>query len=88
MKKRWAVLTILGGLLLGIFIPRAFFAGPPTRLMHTLPSCMLLGEAEKAGYLDKAKRATLVDNLTNSVALDSDARESAATLKTGCVSYP
>ena len=87
MKKRWAVLTILGGLLLGILIPRVFFAGGPTRLMHTMISCMILGEAEKAGYLDKAKRATLVDDLTHSGALDSGARESAATLKTGCISY-
>ena len=58
MKKRWAVLIILGALLLGIMSPRVVVAGGRlTRSMRTMISCMLLGEAEKAGYLDKAKRA-------------------------------
>ena len=88
MKKRWAVLIVFGGLLLGILIPRAFFAGATTRQVHTMLSCLILDEAEKAGFLDKAKRATLVDDLTHGNALDPGARQSAATLKTGCPTYP
>jgi len=88
MKKRWAVLIVLGGLLLGIMTPRVLLAGGPRKLMHTMISCMLLGEAEKAGYLDKAKRATLIDDLTNAKSLNPDARQSAATMKADCLSYP
>jgi hypothetical protein len=88
MKKRWALVTIAAGLVLGVATPLLLFRSGTLRMMHTVTSCMLLGEAEKAGYLDKAKRATLVEALTNDMALPPAGRESAANLTTGCFPYP
>jgi hypothetical protein len=88
MKKRWAVLIVLGGFALGVVGTRLILGGGPRRMAHLVVSCMLLGEAEKAGYLDKVKRAALIDDLTHSKSLDSDTREVVANLNTGCHSYP
>jgi len=87
MKKRWALLTIVASLALGI-TAAALFQGRLRGSMHAAFSCLLLDEAEKAGYLDKAKRSTLLDDLARTNSLDSSAREAVATLKAGCFSRP
>jgi hypothetical protein len=83
MKKRWAFLTILAALVLGA--GGGFLFGHLAQpAMQMSLSCMLASEAEKAGYLDKQKRAALIDRLSQSKSLDADARQSVASLKGAC----
>jgi hypothetical protein len=87
MKKRWALPTLLASLLLGAAMSSWVYGGV-ARTMHTMFACEFLGEAEKAGYLDKAKRAALVDALADDSALGPGERASMATLKDGCYRKP
>ena len=84
MKVRWALLTIAVALVLGIGAGFAF--GHVARpMMQMALSCILLDEAEKAGYLDKQKRGVLIDQAAKAKSLDSSARQSVLNLKGGCL---
>jgi hypothetical protein len=87
MKKRWALLTILASLLLGIACTTWVYGGV-SRAMRTVFGCEFLAEAEKAGYIDKAKRSALVDALANDGAHNPSERASIATMKDGCFNKP
>jgi hypothetical protein len=86
MRKRSALLTVLAGLVLGI--ASGLLLGNVAAVnLHTSVSCMLLGAAEKAQYLDQAKREALIDRLVTAKSLDAGARESAASLRSGCLKF-
>jgi hypothetical protein len=87
MKMHWALLTIVASLGLGIATAE-LSQGGVARTIHTMFGCMFLHEAEAAGYLDKAKRAALVDQVASDPVLDARARASAATMRTTCAPHP
>jgi hypothetical protein len=68
MKKRWAFLTVLVALALGIAAGWLFMR-PVQAAMRLSLSCLMLTEAEKAGYLNAEKRSALVAKLATSPAL-------------------
>src|SRR5262245_17764942 len=68
MKKRWALLTVLIALVSGTVAPLLLMQGVRAPLRLSL-SCMLLSEAEKAGYLTPDKSRALVEKLAASPAL-------------------
>lgn len=74
-------MTILAALLLGV-ATTAVYARPARRALPTLFSCLVLTEAEKAGYLDKAKRAVLIDALAKTNSLNSAERDAVTALQT------
>jgi hypothetical protein len=80
MKKRWAFLTILAALALGAAGGFIFWRTVRPTMQMAL-SCMLVGEAEKAGYLHRQKRNALMDRLAQAESLDTSARQSIASLK-------
>ena len=87
MKKSWALIAIAAFLLLGIAAPM-LYAKQAQWSTHTWLSCVLLDEAEESGYLDKAKRAMLINDLVSSPLLSSDEREAAAALRKTCFLGP
>src|SRR5262249_29835120 len=83
MKVRWALLTMAAALVLGVGAGFAF--GLTARPMQVVMGCILLKEAEKAGYLDKQKISTLIDRAAEAKSLDPSARRSVLDLKKGCL---
>jgi hypothetical protein len=73
MKARWAILTVLVALVLGIAAGWLFMR-PVQAAMRLSLSCVMLSEAEKAGYLDAEKRSALVAKLATSLALTATDR--------------
>jgi hypothetical protein len=73
MKKRWAFLTVLVALALGV-AAGWFITRPVQAAMRLSLSCMMLSEAEKAGYLNAEKRSALVAKLASSSSLTASDR--------------
>lgn len=87
MKKHWALVIILASLVLGIATAIRVYGGVSST-MHTVFACEFLAQAERAGYLDKAKRAALVDALASAGAHGPAERASIASMKDGCFQKP
>lgn len=83
MKKRWAFLTMVVALALGI-AGGLLFGRTAQTAMHIAFSCVLLGEAEKAGYLDGEKRRGLIEKVAAFGSLDAAERRSVTGLQSEC----
>jgi hypothetical protein len=83
MKLRWAFLTIVFALVLGVGATLLFMR-PTQTWMRISFSCLLLSEAEKAGYLDNEKRRALLQKLAASTSLDANDRQSVIQLASAC----
>lgn len=83
MQKRWALLTVLIALASGAAAPLLFAQGVRAPLRLSL-SCMLLSEAEKAGYLTPDKRHTLIEKLAASSSLPAADRQFVPQLGSDC----
>ena len=59
MKKRWVLLFVVIALGLGV-LSGWMFGRVAQQAMHVALSCVLIGEAEKAGYLDTQKLRAIV----------------------------
>lgn len=64
MKKGQALLTMLGGLVLGV-AAGTLYARPSRAQAQTWMSCPLLAEAQEMGVIDKTKRDTLIAMMAN-----------------------
>jgi hypothetical protein len=73
MKKRWALLTVLVALALGVAAGWLIMRPVQTAMRLSL-SCLMLSEAEKAGYLNSDKRSALVAKLATSPSLAANDR--------------
>ena len=83
MKKRWALLTVLIALALGAAAPLLLMQGVSAPLRLSL-SCMLLSEAEKAGYLTPDKSKVLIEKLAASPSLTAADRPFVPKLRSEC----
>ena len=83
MKVRRAFLTMAAALVLGVGAGFAF--GRTVRPMQVVMGCILLKEAENAGYLDKQKLSILIDRAAEAKSLGASARQSVLKLREGCV---
>lgn len=83
MKKRWALLTVLIALALGAAAPLLLAQGVRAPLRLSL-SCMLLSEAERAGYLTADKRRALIEKLAISPSLAAADRQFVPQLGSNC----
>jgi hypothetical protein len=83
MAKKWAWLTILGSLVIGVVGANLFARSAVPTLQLAVP-CLLLQSAEEANYLTPAKRADLVARVAGSTALDQKDRDIAARMRSEC----
>jgi hypothetical protein len=83
MKKRWALVTVLVALALGLAVPLLIAQGVRAPLRLAL-SCMLLGEAAKAGYLTPDRSKALVEKLATSPSLPAADRQFVPQLGSDC----
>jgi len=68
MKAPWAILTIVGALVLGA-VGGAFALRPAQGALRMTVGCLIVNEAMKAGYLNAEKRSALIAKLAESPAL-------------------
>ena len=73
MKLRWALLTILVALALGV-AGAWLLMQPVAAAMRLSIACMMLSQAEKAGYLNAEKRSALIAKLATSPSLTATDR--------------
>lgn len=73
MKKRWAFLTVLVALALGVALGWLFMR-PMQVVMRLSLGCLMLSEAQKAGYVNAEKRSALVAKLAASPSLTASDR--------------
>lgn len=73
MKKRWALLTVLAALVLGVAAGWLIMR-PVQSAMRLSLSCLILSEAQKAGYLNAEKRSALIARLATSPSLTANDR--------------
>lgn len=73
MKKRWAFLTVLAALALGV-AAGWFIMRPVQAVMRLSLSCLMLSEAQKAGYLNVEKQSALIAKLADSASLTASDR--------------
>lgn len=83
MQKRWAFLTVLVALTLGAATTLLLAQGIRASLSLSL-SCLLLSEAEKAGYLNRNMRTALIQKIAASPSLSAADRKFVPQLGTGC----
>lgn len=83
MKPLAAWLTILGALVVGVAIGNFALRSVGSLIQLSAP-CIMLSEAEKAGYLNAQKRSALIDQIAQSAALGDVDKAVAARLKTEC----
>ncbi|MFM9942591.1 MAG: hypothetical protein ACKVP7_24195 [Hyphomicrobiaceae bacterium] len=83
MRALYAWLTILGSLVVGAVLGNVLVrsTGP---VLTLAVACQVLSEAEKAGHLNAAKRADLIDRLVQSKELSANDKADAVKLKTEC----
>ena len=83
MKKRWALLMVLIALALGAAASLLLAQGARAPMRVAL-SCLLLSEAEKAGYLTRDERSILIEKLTASPSLPAADRQFVPQLGSDC----
>ncbi|HEU4378275.1 MAG TPA: hypothetical protein VFR73_06840 [Hyphomicrobiaceae bacterium] len=83
MKKRWALVTVLIALALGLAAPLLIAQGIRAPLRLAL-SCILLSEAAKAGYLTPDEWQPLAEKLAASPALPAADRQFVPQLGSDC----
>ena len=83
MKKRWVFVSVLIALALGAGTGLLFGRTVQAPLRLAL-SCLLLSEAERAGYLNREKQGALIEKLSTSPSLQAADRQFVPRLRSEC----
>jgi hypothetical protein len=73
MKAPWAILTIVGALVLGA-VGGAYALRSTQPVLRIAVGCLIVNEAMKAGYLNAEKRSALIARLAESPSLTASDR--------------